>query len=777
MAFSAGVVAAHWLLAAQPLWPYWLAVGVLLAPPRRLRVAAMAALGLGWGACNAVDAMDGRVDTGCPDVTISGRTADLAARPQNSTAGISVQRFWFVAERTAQALAADRRVAPNAADGTRAAHCVPAGRIRLTWLAGPPIQGGERWRLRVRLRSPHGTANAHGFDAAKWSVRNRLAAAGYVLEGWRLESVDSGLAARVDRLREALRGRLEALALVNAGVLSALTLGDGEAIPRQDMDRYRRTGTMHLLVISGLHVGVVTAFGFFLGRGVALLLGLPAKASGVALALLFAAGYVLLAGAGLSLLRAFAMSATAMLALVAGRAVSASTIFSYALAAVLLIDPLAPLAVGFWLSFGAVAVLLGFFAPRSRPRSWIRSAVVAQLAVALVFTPATIGLTGLVHPLAVAVNLIAVPVVTLLTVPLALGGVVLAGTFMGTWLLTAADFCVAVVGQVLAVADRVAPIYVPRLAGLLPWVVAAAATCLLPVSRLAKLGLASAVVLSLLWPLMQPVRVPHNAIEVTVLDVGQGTAVLVETASHALLYDAGPAFLTGADAGDAVVLPALRGRGRDSVDVLMLSHSDLDHTGGAAAVLAGIDARRVLVGEAVPGLDAAPCHAGMAWQWDAVRFTVLAPRAGHASHGNNASCVLLIETREARVLLAGDIEKGVERDLELPAVDLLLVPHHGSATSSTADFVAATRPRFAIVGAGWDNPFGHPHRKVVARYRDAGSHILSTAVSGALRWRSTEPGTIRAERCRQSDYWRRLSLGAWRRPSALSREQATCDAS
>ena len=284
--------------------------------------------------------------------------------------------------------------------------------------------------------------------------------------------------------------------------------------------------------------------------------------------------------------------------------------------------------------------------------------------------------------------------------------------------------------------------------GWLLWIAACVAVCLLPVSRLAKAALAAAAVVPVAWPLlvMAP-RNPAGEVEVTVFDVGQGTSVLVETAGHALLYDTGPAFQGGADAGAGVVVPGLRGLGQDTLDILMLSHSDLDHVGGTGSVTANVHAAAVLAGEPVRGQSSRPCTTGMLWQWDGVRFAVIAPARAHTATGNNASCVLLIETRAARVLLAGDIEKEAEAGLELPHVDLLLVPHHGSATSSTESFVAATRPAFAIVGAGWDNAFGHPHPAVIERYRDAGAHILSTAVSGALRWKSAEPGAVRAERC------------------------------
>ena len=735
--FAVGVVAAHWLPVAHPFWAYWLVAGLGLAPLRRLRVVAMIAVGLGWGALNIGEALAQRLDASCEDADLVGRIVDLPAHVQ-----------------VAGGRADDARVGPTAQRflvQPETASCAPPGRIRLTWFEGAEVRAGERWRLHVRLRPARGTANAHGFDADRWFLRQGIVATGYVLAGSRVAATDP---ASIPAVREALRERMSLLPLVNAGVLAALTLGDSGSIPRQEMARYQRTGTIHLLVISGLHVGIVTALGFLLGRAVGLVFGVSAKASGVVAALLLAAGYVLLAGAGLSLLRAFVMATTTMLALVAGRSVAPSTVFAYALAIVLAADPMAPLATGFWLSFGAVAVLLGFFAPRPRLRSWLASAALAQLAIALVFAPATVGITGLIHPLSILVNLTVVPLVTMLVVPLALAGSLLSFAPVGAWLLTGADFCISVVAEVLTFADRVTPIHVADPKGWLVWLVAAAAACLLPVSRLAALALLLALAASLTAPWWSPKPVAHGEVAVTVLDVGQGTAVLVTTAGHAMLYDTGPAFATGSDAATSVVLPMLRGAGHDALDLLLLSHGDLDHVGGTAALLAGIDIRRVLVGEPVAGVDALPCRAGARWRWDGVDFSVLSPPRNHGFNGNDASCVLLIETATARVLLAGDIERTVERALAPPPVDLLLVPHHGSATSSTVDFVAAVRPKFAIVTAGFDNRFGHPHPAVVERYRDAGAHVLTTAVSGALRWRSDEPCVVVAERCREASYWR-----------------------
>ena len=739
LAFSFGVVAAHWLPAAQSLWACWICagIGIALAPrPRNaapwVRVLGAALIGLGWGAAHGHDALDRRIEPGCAQATVTGRIAGLPA--EDHSRGSIARRFVFVPE---------------------TASCELRGPLRLMWLDGPTLRSDERWSLGVRLKSPRAGANAHGFDAEAWFSRDKLAATGYVVQGRGLDS--SGGAARirsVGSIRQGIRDRLAQLPLVHGGVLAALTLGDKGAIPRDMVDLFRRTGTMHLLVISGLHVGVVTALGFLAGRAFGLVTALPPRATGVVAALALTSAYVVIAGSGLSLVRAFAMSLAGMVALLAGRSSAPSAAFSYALAVVLVIDPMAPLGSGFWLSFGAVAVLLGFFVPRPQRRSWLISAVVAQLAIAAVFVPATTGITGLIHPLGIGVNLVAVPTVTLLLVPLALAGVALIATPVGPWLLTAADLVVQVLETILTAADRIAPVYVASHDGWLPWIVLAAAVGLLPTSRLARALLLATATMVLFLP-----RPPlsRGEVDVTALDVGQGTAVLVETAHHTLVYDTGPMFPSGRDTGSGVVLPAVRGRGWSHIDRLVLSHGDIDHIGGAASVLAGLEVGDVLAGERVPGIDAGTCTVGRKWRWDGVAFSVVSPVAEHRFTGNNASCVVLIETASRRLLLTGDIEAIVEHGLEVPPVDVLVVPHHGSATSSTPALVAATEPKFAIVTAGFDNHFGHPHPRVVDRYRDVGSHIVSIGHAGAVRWRSTAPETLAVRRCVESPYWRATS--------------------
>ena len=735
--FAIGAVAAHWLPALHALAVPLLCAGVGLLPIRRLRLAAAALLGLGWAGGHAV-AATAQLAAPCAAGGLVGRVVGLPATQWIDGVG-AMQRFAFEVEAAPCQLTAGQRV-------------------RLSWLRGPALRGGERWRLDARLRPPRGTVNRHGFDFERLSVRRQTAALGYVRAGQRLEP-PQGVAllastACIDALRQRLRDALGRLPLAKGPVLAALAVGDGSAVAPEEMARYRRTGTLHLLVVSGLHVGIVTALGFLLGRTIGRLTGLAANTAGTVLALILAAGYMVLAGAGLSVMRATVMSGAALLALAAGRRSPPSAIFACALAAVLVLDPLAPLAAGFWLSFGAVAALVGFFACRAGWRSKVRGAFFAQLVMAAAFAPAAAMLTGLLHPLGLVVNLVAVPGISLAVLPLALAGVALLATPLGPWLLVGADFAMTVVDTVLAVSDRLPPVHVADIGGWWIWLALVGGACLLPVARLALVDLGSAAAVVLLPPLLPRAALAPGQVRLTALDVGQGTAALVETARHRLLYDAGASFPTGGDMGDRVVLPALRGLGYRRLDLVVLSHGDLDHAGGAASVVAEAAVGGLIGGEAVPGLDVRPCTAGMRWRWDGVEFSVLAPPAGHRHRGNNASCVLLIDAGRTRALLPGDIERAVEARLALPAVDVLLLPHHGSATSSSPGFVAAARPRIAVVANGFGNRFGHPHPAVVARYRAVGAHIVSTAVSGALVWRSDRPATVTAARCRAAAYWR-----------------------
>ena len=643
------------------------------------------------------------------------------------------------------------------------------------------IRAGERWRFSVRLRRPHGSANPHGFDYESWLLQRAIGATGYVRPGGtlRLDDLVPRPAYVIERMREILRERYwDSLpGYPYAGILIALAIGDQNAIDARLWQLFARTGVSHLMSISGLHVTMVASLFAALvhwlwRRSSALMLVLPARKASALAMFLAAIAYCLIAGFAVPAQRTVYMVGVVALALWANRIGSVSRVLCLALLVVLLLDPWAVLAPGFWLSFGAVAVILYVVTGRLRERhglapgqslvQWGR----VQWAITLALAPLLLvwfQQMSLVSPLA---NAVAIPLVSLVVTPLALAGSVLpldfipklahAAMAVQMWLL---EWCA---GLPLAVWQQHAPAawtVALALAGiawlLLPWGVPArwmGLPLLLPMFAVAP-------------PLPAP-----GAAWITVLDVGQGLAVLVQTRRHALLYDTGPAYSPEADSGMRVILPYLRASGIADLDAIIVTHEDNDHAGGAVSVLSGLPVGVLYssLPASHPALLAAPayrlpCATGQGWDWDGVRFDLLHPTAGsYAIDGlksNDRSCVLKITTAHGAALLTGDIEARSEQELLQRApqalrADVLVVPHHGSNTSSTDEFIAAVRPRWAVFPTGYRNRLGHPKEEVVERYRSSGAQILRTDSAGAALVR-LEHGTVAVQLYRElrRRYW------------------------
>ncbi len=632
---------------------------------------------------------------------------------------------------------------------------VAGRRVRLSWYEAPVSPAaGERWQLVVRLRAPGGFAVPGAFDYEGWLFRHGIDGVGYVRTSTTNRRVHAGApAAWLDRLRGAVAERLRtALGPREAtAIVTALVTGDRRGLSPDQWETLARTGTGHLMAISGLHVGLV-AGAVFLGlsrctrRATRLPRALRSRGFAAACALVAALAYALLAGFTLPTRRALVMAAFVLAAASVRRPLAVSHSLSAALLGALLLAPLSPVDPGFWLSFGAVAAIALGAAGRpqwSGPLAFGR----VQWAVTVGLMPvlaALFGQVSLVSPLA---NAVAIPLFSFAVVPLTLGGAMLnsvippvgqallwlaAAGIDGLW--TVLDALAAPEWVVARVPAR--PLLPVALAGAgVAWLIGPAG----PVSRAAAL--------LLLVPLAawRPTMPPSGAFELAVLDVGQGLAVLVTTRHHALLYDAGPAFRSGSDAGSVAVLPYLDARLARPPDMLMVSHGDTDHRGGASSVTSRYPDLAV-VGEAMPG--ARPCTAGESWSWDGVVFEVLYPDHGGGSDGNDGSCVLSVTAGSTRVLLPGDIEAGGEAALVASgrslASGIVVVPHHGSATSSTAAFVAAVAPRYALVAAGHDNRWGHPRPEVVGRWRAAGARVLTTARSGTIELRVSPTGHVGA---------------------------------
>jgi competence protein ComEC len=596
------------------------------------------------------------------------------------------------------------------------------------------------------LRRPRGLRNPGGFDFARLALERRYAATGHVREILRRGPGIDGVDARREAVSRRIAGGVDDPAA--AALLRALAVGDQAAIPDALWDVFRATGTTHLVAISGFHIGLVGAFAGLLGgllhRAVPRAgLRVPRRPLAAWCALAGAAGYSLLAGLSLPVQRTLAMLAAVLVAVALRRRLAAGGALGVAALAVLLLDPLAVLNAGFWLSFGGVFWLL--FALDGRRRdAWWRVWSRAQWAAFVALLPLGVAWfqqASLVGPLA---NAVAIPWVSFVLVPLVL-------------LAVALEPLPAAQDAVLAGAGWCARAYLALLDHFAGWPLAAldlpppgtpalllalagAAIALLPAAVPGR-ALAPILWLPLLWPRVH--APPSATAEVTVLDVGQGLAVVVRTANHALLYDAGPARPDGFDAGEAVVVPALRALGVRRLHRIVVSHADGDHAGGLGAVRRRHPQADLLGGPDVDG--ARTCVAGSRWDWDGVAFEVLHPPAHFPALGNESSCVLRIAAGDRAILLPGDIgtvveERLVAMDATLRA-DVLVLSHHGSRGGSGAPFLAAVAPALAVASAGQRNRFGHPAPEVVARVRDAGAGLLHTGPGGALRLR-IDPGGV-----------------------------------
>ena len=724
---------------------------------------------------------------------LEGRDVDLvgvvAAMPQRSESGL---RFRFTVE-SAQL------------DGRKVQ--VPQ-QVYLAWYAGsawgldgsprvlPLVLAGERWQWRVRLKAPHGHMNPGGFDYELWLWEQGLHATGYVRNGaqdpspLRREQTHSH---PLERARQSVRDAIvDHVALGDpggqnvalGGVVAALVTGDQSAIDRSDWDVFRATGVAHLMSISGLHVTLfawlAAAFIGSIWRRSALwgwswCALWPAPQAAWVGGVLLATAYALFSGWGLPAQRTVWMLALVGLLRATGRVWPWPWVWLLALGVVVTWDPWALYQAGFWLSFVAVGVLLATSAPMNESPVLVRLVAMGppwisrmhqsggwarvggllreQWVVTWALTPLSVLFFGQVSVVGLMANLVAIPWVTLVVTPLAMLGVLWSSAWtLALWALqplhALLQWLAAIPGASLQVAQP--PLGLALLAfvgGLwmsLPWP-----------WRLRCLGI-PLLVPALGWQVPRPMM---GHFEVWAPDVGQGNGVWVRTTGHSLLYDAGPRYSVDSDAGHRVIVPWLR-RWHERLDLLVLSHRDSDHTGGAAAVLAQQTDLPLLSSlEAAHPLHLAAagsqrCAAGQSWTWDGVQFEVLHPAPTEEvppARSNALSCVLRIGNASQTVLLAGDIEAPQEQALlsrSAPALkaDLLLVPHHGSKTSSTTGFIDAVSPRWAWVQAGYRNRFGHPAPVVVERYRQRQIQVLDSVHCGAMHWRSDWADQVHCER-------------------------------
>ncbi len=690
-----------------------LALVALMLLPFRTYPLAFFLFGLCWACVSAQWALDDRLRPPLDGQTrwLEGRVSGL---PQQTDSGV---RFELSDSRSRNAR-------------------LPA-RIRLYWHGGPPVRSGERWRLAVTLKRPSGLLNFHGVDHEAWLLAQRIGATGSVKDGERLAPARNAW-------RDAVRQRLTAVdAQGREAGLAALVLGDGSGLTADDWRVLQDTGTVHLLVISGQHIGLLAGLIYALVAALARYGCWPRTwpwlpwACG--LAFTAALGYGLLAGFGVPVQRACVMVGLVLLWRLRFRHLGIWWPLLLAFNGVLILEPLASLQPGFWLSFAAVAVLGLTFGGRlgrwSAWQAWTRP----QWLIAIGLFPVLLVLGLPISLSAPLANLFAVPWISLVVLPLALlGTALLAVPFVGAGLLWLAGGALDGLFNALALLAGQLPAWIPAEVPMGYWLVSLVGAVLLLLPKGVPFRLLGWPMLLLaVFPPREPV--PHGQVDVLQLDVGQGLALILRTRHHTLLYDAGPR--SGAvDLGARVVLPSLKRLGVDALDMMLLSHADADHAGGAAAVARGLPIKRVVGGETegLPALlDTQPCISGEQWAWDGVSFELW--QWPDAVDGNPKSCVLHVQANGERLLLTGDIDRAAEQaflasTLAVPT-DWLQAPHHGSRSSSSWPFLQRLAPKSVLISRGRGNAFGHPHPQVVERYQALGTQVYDSAEQGAVRLR------------------------------------------
>lgn len=663
----------------------------------------------------------------------------------------------------------------NAGDVRFVLHTIDAHRgipskMLLTWYRAPSVPVvGESWQFIVRLKRRNGFSNPGGFDYEGHLFAEGIGATGYVKDDTRNRRVSAAEGISVDRLRGWMAERIQLAAPKTQmlGVLQGLAIGDTREMTSEQWEVFAKTGTIHLMAISGLHITMLAALAAWLGGCVIQVRGAQARgwsvvegqviAGGVA-----ALGYALLAGLSLPTQRTLVMLSLYFLSRWCRRDLPIGHALGLAVTALLVVDPFAPLSVGAWLSFGAVAVIVISMSGRLRRENTVRSFTRVQLALSIGLVPVLLGAFGSLSMISPFANAIAVPLFTGIIVPCVLVGALGAaihpalGTVplkLAAWMLEALWRALDVLAELpLAMMHFPEPSLIAFAALLI-----GAALFVLPGWWPTKLlGMLLCVI-----PLMA--RVPGPAIgefRISVLDVGQGLAVVVRTHSHVALFDAGPAFQSGRDAADFAVLPYLRTRGVRTLDALIVSHADMDHRGGLETVMSELRVKELYVGPSMKAFDARICARGERWTWDEVTFEFLHPAQDFSDSDNETSCVLRVESKFGAALLTGDIEARGEQALiddDLKPAEIVVVPHHGSRTSSSEAFVEASGAQVAIFSAGYRNRWGMPKTQIVERWRQSGARVLSTSHSGAIEIEVGASFELDEHRKEGRRYWSRAA--------------------
>jgi competence protein ComEC len=636
------------------------------------------------------------------------------------------------------------------------ARCAGPRRLMLSHYGEERVTPGEEWQFEASLRKPWGTVNPGSFNLQAWFAQRGVDAVGSVRASGIVQQRQAayGLPGLHHRYRERIVDRIRALELdgPSAAILRAVTVADKSGIDPRLWDLFQQFGLNHLLVISGLHVGMVAAVGYLLGGVCTRLFGMGGlggtRIPGVC-ALLSAGGFAALAGFSLPTQRALCMLACFVLAGWFSRRSSAHRSLLLSAVLVLLLNPLAAVGSGFWLSFGSVAALC-WLARWQRGRGVPWRLLGANVFMALFMLPMGALFFAGGSLVAAPANLLMIPLVGWFVVPLGLLGSVslLWGSSLADSLWRLAAWPLS---QSLSIAESLSGqagtgLYLSLSASPLEAACGVLAVLLLVLPGVGKLRY-FALVLAL--PVFLPARVPPaGQTAITVLDVGQGTAVVIRAGDRALLYDTGGGDPQGANLGRRVVLPYLGTLGITTLDTLVISHPDLDHSAGTGAVLDALEVDRYRYGGEPAAHGGRPCVAGEAWRWPGGQaFQFLSPAVSNPAGRNDGSCVLQVELGDFSLLLPGDIEAPQERALvqywgDRLDSDWLLAAHHGSVTSTGATFLKHVSPGTAVISRGYANRFGHPHPAVTGRLARRGVVLWDTATDGALEFRFVPGGPV-----------------------------------
>ncbi len=672
-------------------------------------------------------------------------------------------------------------------------------KIRLRWYGGArSLRPGDKWRLWIKVKSPRGYRNAYGFDYERHLFRKGIVASGYVIDNGSVAHQYLGADHNIDRFRGVLMERLAVgmRDVTEPGILTALAMGERSGISQEQQRLLRRSGLAHLIAISGLHVGLAGMLGFLLASWAWRLSGnlcglYPARFAGIWVGVTFALGYTALAGFPISSTRAFIMVGVGALLAMNLRRSDPQNVLASAMLSVAVFRPLLVSTPGFWLSFAAVWYIFHFTStsavdlktsekggssashttnrcnPFGRMGVYLKDLLWLQVFLLFGLAPFLIFWFEELAIFSIFTNLLAVPAFSFVVVPLVLGalganffelnelaGLLLQGAgAVVSWVLSVARIATSLPGAVLKLSSE--------------WgiLMAASLVVMLVQKRWSNRVLSAALVFALVvggWGLSAADRPGPGQFQLTMLDVGQGLAVVVYLHDHVLLYDTGPRY-GNFSLGATVIAPQLSGRGVKAIDAVVLSHSSNDHAGGLAGTQREVLIRRLFSGEArkTGGVD---CLHQPPWIWDGVRFEFLQSRPARTRNVNNYSCVLKITGYSGSALLTGDIEQASERALverygKTLEVDVLQVPHHGSKTSSTKTFLSAVNPEYGLLSRGIKNRFGHPRPEVLARYRKLGIRVLDTAPHGQITLRTTLSGW-------QVETFADRRLRFWHRPAS-----------